>query len=68
MNTGRLMQDQSSHWYFVPLDLLAEFDRLDDLIGDGDDVDLCGEFDNLFTKYRLSMHPSQYTFSTEQDL
>lgn len=32
MKTGYLRQDESSHWYTIPKELVADFDRLQDEI------------------------------------
>jgi len=58
----RLTRDDSSHWYCIPADQLERFhDLLDKACGE--DYEAEGEFNRLFSHYRLNMHISNYTFT-----
>lgn len=59
-NTGYLRQDEEAHWYFVPLDLIKEFDRLSDEIesasylSNGSCDELIEQFEEKFGEYRIA--------------
>lgn len=58
----RLTRDDSSHWYCIPADQLERFhDLLDKACGE--DYEAEGEFNRLFSHYRLNMDISSYTFT-----
>ncbi len=48
MQKVKAIQDDSCHWYVLPIDLVDEFDK------DGQDEDFVdgGEFDDKYGKYR----------------
>lgn len=54
MRKFRFIQDDSCHWYLIPLNRTREFD---DLMAGGEETE--AEFNNKFSEFR-SMHPSQY--------
>ena len=55
---GRLRQDESGHWYFIPEDKVKEFDSFN-----GNDR----QFDELFGEYMLGGWLGRYLMSMEED-
>ena len=57
-NIGSLRQDDSAHWYFIPLGMDGHFD---DWVAytSGDDNGYEGPD---YEEFRLEMHPGQYVF------
>lgn len=56
----RLVQDDSCHWYAIPADQRAKFEEWVNTFGWGEHPYRYEGPD--FEQYRLSMHPSNYTF------
>lgn len=50
--------DDSGHWYLVPLDELAEFQAC----LDKSDEDEGKEFNQRYAEYMIQSHPSHYSF------
>ena len=55
MKFGYLRQDESSHWYLVPEELIGEYDALIEEMGDSweDDDDLCIDYIDKYGEYML---------------
>jgi hypothetical protein len=59
----RFVQDASSHWYAIPAEREVEFERWYESFEEETDA-----YDGPdFTEYRLSMHPSRYSFCNLQE-
>ena len=56
MNKFVLLQDDSSHWYCVPIEKEAEFEQW------LDDVENLRAIRSKYDEYRLTMHLSSYSF------
>lgn len=50
-----LVQDESSHWYCIPLDLRQQFYHLSELSGGNEEKNYKAQndFDDLFNRYRV---------------
>jgi hypothetical protein len=51
--------DDDGHWYLVPMDELEEFQAGLDV----SDLDECACFNEKYESYRISSHPSHYSFT-----
>ena len=70
MKKGKLRQDDSCHWYFVPEKFIKAFDDLSVKLEEMDDdsdafYDLCAKFDSKFGKFRID-DPRSKTFILEE--
>lgn len=63
-------QDESSHWYMVPVEKLERFDNLLyhwDELGYKDEYDAAGAFDREMGQY-ICQSPSDYTFANPESI
>lgn len=62
-----LVQDDSSHWYCIPLELRATFEELGEGLESDDDA-AWAEWNELgFDAMRLNMYVSNYSFTDWQE-
>jgi len=57
------MNDESGHWYCIPIGLRGAFDIY---LYDTDDD--CVTFEGVFNKYKLNMHISNYSFENIKEI
>jgi hypothetical protein len=65
------IQDNSGHYYAIPIDCRGYFLELDDQCGDYDNEDVYDvqdEFEAQFGDDRLEMHVSNYSFDDLQEI
>lgn len=66
----KLLQDDSSHWYIIPQEVVDDFENQMNYIYDHDDdgiEDIINEFDNKFGKYRTGGDINNYQLCITQE-
>jgi hypothetical protein len=58
----RFVRDDSCHWYAIPADKQADFEKWVESFDTGGEEWVRDELED-FNQYRLSMHPSSYSFT-----
>lgn len=69
---GVFMQDDSCHWYFVPVEQTRAFSEAVDAVQAAEDevnkhCFLCGEFDKNYGKYRVGSYPGGYVVAWQNE-
>jgi hypothetical protein len=56
---GIFAQDSDSHWYFIPIELKAQWQEMTQNDIAFDDYDASDSFNEVFAQYRC-LHPANY--------